>query len=57
VVRPIRQTPATLITIGVHGDRGGKSNILNLTGAAFVKDDHVVCLWFNGWTFGRSKGA
>ena len=52
VVRLIRQTPAAPITIGVHGDWGaGKSSILKMTEAAFAKDDRVLCLWFNGWTF------
>jgi predicted KAP-like P-loop ATPase len=52
VVRLIRETPAAPITIGVHGDWGaGKSSILKMTEATFAKDDRVLCLWFNGWTF------
>lgn len=52
VVKLIRQTPEAPITIGVHGDWGaGKSSVLKMTEAAFAKDDSVLCLWFNGWTF------
>lgn len=52
VVRLIRRTPGAPVTIGVHGDWGaGKSSVLKMTEAAFAKDDRVLCLWFNGWTF------
>lgn len=52
VVRLIRKTPNSPITIGVHGDWGaGKSSILKMTEAAFADDQRVLCLWFNGWTF------
>jgi predicted KAP-like P-loop ATPase len=52
VVRLIRKTLNSPITIGVHGDWGaGKSSILKMTEAAFADDQRVLCLWFNGWTF------
>jgi predicted KAP-like P-loop ATPase len=52
VVRLINDTPDTPITIGVHGDWGaGKSSVLKMVNTALAKDDDVLCLWFNGWTF------
>lgn len=52
VVRLIRQTPESPVTIGVHGDWGaGKSSVLKMTAAAFGRDGRVLCLWFNGWVF------
>jgi predicted KAP-like P-loop ATPase len=52
VVRLIRATPGTPITIGVHGDWGaGKSSVLKMTSAALSRDPNALCLWFNGWTF------
>lgn len=52
VVRLIHDGPKAPITIGVHGDWGaGKSSVLKMTRAALAKDDNVLCLWFNGWTF------
>lgn len=52
VVRLIRDTREAPVTIGVHGDWGaGKSSILKMLEGAFAKDDRVLCLWFNGWTF------
>lgn len=52
VVRLIRETPDAPITIGVHGDWGaGKSSVLKMLESAFAKDERVLCLWFNGWTF------
>lgn len=52
VVRLIRATPATPVTVGVHGDWGaGKSSVLKMTSAALEEDDKALCLWFNGWTF------
>jgi len=52
VVKLIRKTPKSPVTIGVHGDWGaGKSSVLKMTSAALAEDDKVLCLWFNGWTF------
>ena len=52
VVRLIRATPTTPVTIGVHGDWGaGKSSVLKMTSAALAQDPKALCLWFNGWTF------
>jgi hypothetical protein len=52
IVRLIRRTPETPVTVGVHGDWGaGKSSVLKMTAAALEKDDKALCLWFNGWTF------
>lgn len=40
------------ITIGIHGDWGaGKSSILAMIEAAYLKDEKVLCLKFNGWLF------
>lgn len=52
VVKLIRNTPNSPVTIGVHGDWGaGKSSVLKMLEGALTKDDRVLCLWFNGWTF------
>lgn len=52
VVRLIRGTPEAPVTIGVHGDWGaGKSSVLKMLEGALAKEDRVLCLWFNGWTF------
>jgi len=52
VVKLIRKTPESPVTIGVHGDWGaGKSSVLKMLDGSFAKDDRVLCLWFNGWTF------
>jgi hypothetical protein len=52
VVRLIRATPGTPVTVGVHGDWGaGKSSVLKMTAAALEADEKALCLWFNGWTF------
>ncbi len=52
VVKLIRKTPESPVTIGVHGDWGaGKSSVLKMLEDAFAKDDRVLYLWFNGWTF------
>jgi predicted KAP-like P-loop ATPase len=52
VVKLIRKTPNSPVTIGVHGDWGaGKSSVLKMTAAALAADENVLCLWFNGWTF------
>lgn len=52
VVNLIRKTPNAPVTIGVHGDWGaGKSSVLKMLEGSFAKEDRVLCLWFNGWTF------
>lgn len=52
VVHLIRKSADAPVTIGVHGDWGaGKSSVLKMLESAFAKDDRVLCLWFNGWTF------
>jgi predicted KAP-like P-loop ATPase len=52
VVKLIRSTPATPVTVGVHGDWGaGKSSVLRMAAAALASDQRVLCLSFNGWTF------
>ena len=52
VVRLIRDTPKTPLTVGVHGDWGaGKSSVLKMTEDALSKQPKVQCLWFNGWAF------
>jgi hypothetical protein len=52
IVRLIRSTPSTPVTIGVHGDWGaGKSSVLTMASSALAADDKAVCLWFNGWVF------
>lgn len=50
IVRLVRKSPDTPVTIGVHGDWGaGKSSVLKMTEAAFAAEDRVLCIWFNGW--------
>jgi predicted KAP-like P-loop ATPase len=52
VVSFIRQSPELPLTIGIHGDWGaGKSSILKMVSGALSKEDGVLCIWFNGWTF------
>lgn len=52
IVRLIRSTPNTPVTIGVHGDWGaGKSSVLKMASTALATDDKALCLWFNGWAF------
>jgi predicted KAP-like P-loop ATPase len=52
VVKLVRETPTVPVTVGVHGDWGaGKSSVLKMVELAFSKDERVLCLWFNGWTF------
>jgi hypothetical protein len=52
VVKLIRETPGAPITVGVHGDWGaGKSSVLKMTQRQLERDERVLCLWFNGWTF------
>jgi predicted KAP-like P-loop ATPase len=52
IVRLIRSTPTTPVTIGVHGDWGaGKSSVLKMASTALERDKNALCLWFNGWAF------
>lgn len=52
VVGLIRKAARIPVTIGVHGDWGaGKSSVLKMLESAFQKDERVLTLWFNGWTF------
>ena len=52
VVKLLRESAGTAITVGLHGDWGaGKSSLLAMIEAAFVDDKDVVCLRFNGWLF------
>lgn len=52
IVRLIRSTPSTPVTIGVHGDWGaGKSSVLRMASTALEADEKALCLWFNGWAF------
>jgi len=52
IVRLIRSTPNTPVTIGVHGEWGaGKSSLLKMASTALATDDKALCLWFNGWAF------
>lgn len=52
IVTLARKTSQAPVTIGVHGDWGaGKSSVLKMLEGEFAKDDRVLCLWFNGWTF------
>lgn len=52
IVRLIRSTPSTPVTIGVHGDWGaGKSSVLKMASSALEQDKKALCLWFNGWAF------
>jgi hypothetical protein len=52
VVKLLRSTADTAVTIGLHGDWGaGKSSLLAMIEAAFAGDPDVLCLRFNGWLF------
>ena len=52
VVKLLRSTSHTAVTIGLHGDWGaGKSSLLAMIEAAFADDRDVLCLRFNGWLF------
>jgi hypothetical protein len=52
VVKLLRASAGTAVTVGLHGDWGaGKSSLLAMIEAAFADDKDVVCLRFNGWLF------
>lgn len=52
VVKLLRASAETAVTVGLHGDWGaGKSSLLAMIEAAFADDKDVVCLQFNGWLF------
>jgi hypothetical protein len=52
IVRLIKETPERPMTIGVHGDWGaGKSSILVMIEEAFLNDERMLCIKFNGWQF------
>lgn len=52
VVKLLRSTAHTAITVGLHGDWGaGKSSLLAMIEDAFTDDRDVLCLRFNGWLF------
>jgi predicted KAP-like P-loop ATPase len=52
VVKLLRASADTAVTVGLHGDWGaGKSSLLAMIEGAFADEKDVVCLRFNGWQF------
>jgi predicted KAP-like P-loop ATPase len=52
LVKLVRSTPQTPITVGVHGDWGaGKSSVLRMVESQLAKDKGILTVWFNGWAF------
>jgi hypothetical protein len=52
VVKLLRASADTAVTVGLHGDWGaGKSSLLAMIEVAFAGDGDIVCLRFNGWLF------
>src|SRR5260370_33816676 len=58
IIALLREKPERAVTIGIHGDWGaGKSSILEMIEANLEKDDSVLCLKFNDWSFLRLEDA
>jgi predicted KAP-like P-loop ATPase len=56
VVKLLRASADTAVTVGLHGDWGaGKSSLLAMIEAAFAEDKEISCLRFNGWQFQGSR--
>jgi predicted KAP-like P-loop ATPase len=52
IIALLRKRPENPVTIGVHGDwSAGKSSVLEMIEVELTRDDHVLCLKFNGWRF------
>jgi predicted KAP-like P-loop ATPase len=52
VVRLVGEKSDEPLSVGVHGDWGaGKSSVLMMVEEAFVDDERVLCVRFNGWLF------
>lgn len=52
VIEILRLSRTRPLTVGIHGDWGaGKSSILKMIETNLSKDERVLALWFNGWTF------
>lgn len=52
VVRLVGENSDEPLSVGVHGDWGaGKSSVLMMVEDAFVTEDRVLCVRFNGWLF------
>ncbi|MBV9825357.1 MAG: NTPase KAP [Alphaproteobacteria bacterium] len=52
VVKLLRGSAGTAVTVGLHGDWGaGKSSLLAMIESAFSGEKDIACLRFNGWIF------
>jgi predicted KAP-like P-loop ATPase len=52
LVRLIKESGETPVTIGVHGDWGaGKSSVLVMAEEILKEEKDVLCIRFNGWRF------